>query len=181
MKFRFFLSIALHSILVSLLANCYYLVRSFPQGPYILIPIFLLVNISAGLLVTNTHNTRFRVCLHGTVLLYAFYISLMVSTLCQIILAVKLIPEEPMTFVWGLLLCIGVNFVIFWNGILCVYITSAQLGGKLRVVGLACGLIPIANLVVLFRIIRATTEECLYEFQKEQTHRSRRSQVLCAT
>lgn len=181
MKFRFFLSIVLHSILVSLLANCYYFVRSFPQGPYILIPVFLLVNTSAGLLVTNTHNTRFRLCLHGTVLLYAFYISLIVSTLCQIFLAVKLLPEEAMTFVWGLLLCIGVNFVIFWNGILCVYITSAQLGGKLRVVGLACGLIPIANLMVLFRIIRATTEECLYEFQKEQTHRSRSSQVLCAT
>jgi triacylglycerol lipase len=66
-------------------------------------------------------------------------------------------------------------------GILCVYLTSAQLGRRLRLIGLICGLIPIANLIALFFILKTTTKECLFEIGKEQRNRQRRDQRICAT
>lgn len=181
MKLRFSITILLHAAFVSILSNGYIWIRQIPQSLYLLVPIFILVNLLPEAWLTKTHNKRFRLCLHGTVLLYAFYMSLVVSTIVHIVLAVIILPEDSATFLWSLAVCFGVNFVVFWNGILSVYFTSAQLGTKLRVMGILCGMIPVANLLVLYRIIRATTKECIFEFEKEQQNRDRQDKQVCAT
>ena len=86
-----------------------------------------------------------------------------------------------MTFVWSLIVCIAVNAVVFWAGIICVYLTSTQLGVKLRIIGIICGMMPIANLVVLFFIIKTTTAECLFETEKERINAQRKGLKVCAT
>ena len=50
------------------------------------------------------------------------------------------------------------NF-IFWSGIITVYLQSRQLGFKWRVIGILCGMIPVAHLVALGYIIRITFRE----------------------
>jgi triacylglycerol lipase len=99
----------------------------------------------------------------------------------QILLAIQMIPNGFAPWGWNLFFCIAVHFLVFWNGILCVYCTSVQLGLKLRIIGIVCGMIPVANLVALFFIIKTTVTECLFEQQKEEINRQRKPQNLCQT
>lgn len=179
MKVKFVFSLVIHSLITCFIENSFVLIRQYPKSLFAIIPIFLFVSIFAGTLIVKTN--RSKICLHGTILLYAFYISLVFSIPCQILLAVQSIPGDYMTWVWSLVLCAGVLFVVFWIGILCVYLTSAQLGFRLRLIGLLCGLIPIVNLVVLFLIIKTTTAECLFEMGKDQLNKQRKDQQVCAT
>lgn len=179
MKAKFVFSAVLHSLLISLITNSFVWIRQCPQSLYAIVPVFLLVIVFAGGFVVKTK--RSKVCLHGTLLLYAFCASLLLSIPCQILLAVQSVPADPMISVWSLAQCAGVLLVVFWVGILCVYLTSAQLGFGLRLLGLLCSLIPVANLVVLFFILKATTAECLFEMEKDRCNKQRKSEQVCAT
>lgn len=85
--------------------------------------------------------------------------------------------------VWaaGLTAVIVIESIIFWIGIITVYVTSVQLGLKIRVIGILCGWIPIANLVALRLIIRTVAEEVRFETAKEQLDRARAAERICAT
>ena len=179
MKAKFIWSAVIHSIAVSFFANCYLIIQRYPDSLYGLIPLFLLTCCVSGAAWVKAPTSR--CCLHGTILLYAFCTALVVSILCHIPIALLTLPGDYMTMVWSAAACAGVLFVVFWVGILCVYLTSAQLGFKLRLKGLLCGLIPIYNLVVLAAILKTTTEECLYEMEKDQCNKQRKGQQLCAT
>ncbi|NEG55913.1 triacylglycerol lipase [Bifidobacterium sp. SMA15] len=74
-----------------------------------------------------------------------------------------------------------IESVVFWIGIITVYLTSVQLGLKIRVIGVLCGWIPIANLIALRLIIRTVTEEVRFESAKETLDRSRAAARVCAT
>ncbi len=179
MKAKFVISAALHSLIISFIANSFVFIRAYPKSLFAIIPIFLLVNMFAGAFVVKTK--RSKICLHGTILLYAFCVALVFSILCQILLAVQSLPDDHMTLVWSLALCVGVLFIVFWVGMLCVYLTSAQLGFRLRLIGVLCGLIPIVNVVVLFFIIKTTTAECMFEIGKDRYNKQRKNQKVCAT
>ncbi len=177
----FVFAFVLYSVAISFIANSYTFIQQAPQSLFFLIPIFLFVNVFAGCLILKTKRKSLKICYHGTVLLVSFYISIIISAICQIIIAIKTVPNNYMLFVWSLVFCICVNFIIFWNGIICVYLTSTQLGIKIRVIGIICGMIPIANLVTLFFIIKTTITECLVESKKEQINKQRYNQKVCST
>lgn len=177
---HFFISL-LYSIAVSFLANCYALIVHTPQSLFFIVPLFLFVNLFAGCFVLGSRKRKLRICFHGSVLLTAFCVSVVVSVISQIALAFRMLPLDIMGYVGSLVFCICVNLILFWNSILCVYLTSTQLGVKLRVAGILCGMIPIVNLVVLFIIIRTTATECLFEAGKERLNRKRAPQQVCAT
>ena len=177
----FFFALVLYSIIISFIANSYTFVHQAPQSLFFIIPIFLFINVFAGCLILKTTRKSLKICYHGTVLLLSFYISIIVSVICQIAIAIKTIPNNYMLFVWSLVFCVCVNFVIFWNGIICVYLTSTQLGIKIRVIGIICGMIPVANLVALFFIIKTTISECLVESKKEKINKKRYDLKICAT
>lgn len=178
---RLVFSSIIYSILICFIANSYVLIAQMPQSLFVLIPVLLLINLFAGLWGVKTGSKRLKICCHGSVLLIAFCASVVASVIFQIIVAVKTIPSDYMTFIWSLVLCVCVHFVIFWNGIICVYLTSTQLGIKIRVIGAVCGLIPVANLIALFFIIKTTVTECLFEAKKERINLQRRSEKICAT
>jgi len=177
----FVFAFILYAVAISFIANSYVFVQQAPQSLFFLIPIFLFINIFAGCFLLKTKRKSLKICYHGTVLLVSFYISIIVSAICQIVIAIKTIPNNYMLFVWSLVLCVCVNFVIFWNGIICVYLTSTQLGIKTRVIGIVCGMIPIANLVALFFIIKTTITECLVEAKKEKINKQRHDLKICST
>lgn len=177
----FVFALILYSVIISFIANSYIFVQQSPQILFLLIPIFLFVNTFAGCSVLKTKRKSLKICCHGTVLLVSFYISVIISAICQIIIATKTIPNNYMLFVWSLVFCVCVNFVIFWNGIICVYLTSTQLGIKIRVIGIICGMIPIANLVALLFIIKTTITECLVESKKEKINKQRCNLKICST
>ena len=181
MKAKFIISALLNSILISFIANSYIVTKQLPWNIFIIIPVFLTVIVFAGTLITYVGNKRLLVCQHGTILLYSFYTSLIVSIIYQIVLAFKTIPDHFMTFVWSVVVCFAVNFIVFWIGIICVYLTSIQLGLKWRIIGIACGMIPIANLIALFFILKTTTNEYFVETEKIKVNKKRKDQKVCDT
>lgn len=179
MKARFVIFTILHTLIIGFLANSFLLIRQQPNILYALIPIFLLTCIFAGTSCAATK--RAKVCFHGTVLLYAFCAGVVLSAIYHILLALRTIPDDHMTFVWSLVQCVGVLFVVFWVGILCVYLCSSQLGFQLRLLGLICSMIPIANLVMLYFILKCTTAECLSEISHDLRNKQRKDDKVCAT
>ena len=124
---------------------------------------------------------RLRICADGCELLIYF----LISVSCSVIwLAVKLptmfFEQRGMWFA-DLLCVILAEAAVFWNGILRVYLTSAQIGVKWRTIGIICGWIPIANLIVLIRIIRLASEECRFESKKIWSAMERAPEKLCGT
>lgn len=181
MKKNFLIGFPLYLLLFCSLANSYLLLAGTPALLYIWIPGFLLINALAGLFSVPTKTKRLKLCYHGALLLAVFAASIFLSIAVHGILAFTLLPVDPAAFLWSALFCIGAHFILFWNGILCVYLTSIQLGIKQRVIGALCGLIPIANLIVLNRIIRITLKEVSFETKKEAQNEAQKAQQLCAT
>lgn len=179
MKARFVIFTILHTLIIGFLANSFLLIRQQPNILYALIPAFLLTCVFAGTSCAATK--RAKVCFHGTVLLYAFCAGVVLSAIYHILLALRTIPGDYTTFVWSLVQCVGVLFVVFWVGILCVYLCSSQLGFRLRLLGLICGMIPIANLVILYFILKSTTTECLFEISHDLRNKQRKDDRICAT
>lgn len=70
---------------------------------------------------------------------------------------------------------------IFWAGITIVYLTSVQLGVRYRAWGLALGLVPIAHLFMLFKIIRVVSAEIKVEKAKNKLNSARSKDEICKT
>lgn len=62
-----------------------------------------------------------------------------------------------------------------------VYLSSAQIGIKWRIIGLLCGWLPIVNLVVLNHLIHLASEEAVFENQKMRSNQERVKDKICDT
>ena len=71
--------------------------------------------------------------------------------------------------------------ILFWNGMIRVYITSVQLGIKHRILAAVCGWIPGVNIWYLLKIIRITAAEVEFETEKWELDEVRAESALCAT
>ncbi|NEG90467.1 esterase/lipase family protein [Bifidobacterium aerophilum] len=124
---------------------------------------------------------RIRACRFGVIMLKLFWWTSLLATIGFIVSAVLWLPHDWPVWLGVLLAVIGIEFAIFWIGIVIVYLTSVQLGLKIRVIGILCGWIPIANLVALRLIIRTVDNEVRFESAKEVLNRSRAPRRICAT
>lgn len=171
----------LYTALLSVIANSFCLVAKERRTLIFLIPLFVCINLSAGAVFPRVKSMRIRFCRHGAVLLNVFLLSLPVAVVFHIVLAVRTLPDDYATLLWSILYCVIAEAIVFWIGILCVYCTSFQLGLKTRVLGVICGLIPIANLLALAVILRILRDEIDVEYQKEQRNLARRDKQICKT
>ncbi|MCR4791178.1 MAG: triacylglycerol lipase [Lachnospiraceae bacterium] len=71
--------------------------------------------------------------------------------------------------------------ITFWIGIIRIYLTSVQLGIKLRVIGILCGWIFPVNLIVLAIMLKKTGDEVRFENEKALMNLERKDQQICAT
>lgn len=71
--------------------------------------------------------------------------------------------------------------IIFWSGIITVYIHSKQLGFRWRLIGILCGMIPVAHLVALGYIIRITFREYRDEDARYILNKGRAADKICQT
>ena len=171
----------IYFILISLLLNSYMLVKTSPLMLLGIIPLFVLLNSLVGIKPTGTKKLRLKLCNHGTLLLTIFVCSLIPSLIWHIVLAFFTISKTYMDLVWSLVYCIVASAILFWNGIICVYCTSTQMGIKWRIIGVLCGMIPILNLIVLTRIINITSDEVDFEIEKEIISNSPSLSEICKT
>ncbi len=171
----------LYFVLMSVILNSYLLVKANPYALILIIPLFLLLNILPGVRPVGTKKILLKLCNHGTALLVMFVCSLIPSLIWHAVLAVRTIPHAYMDLIWSAVYCIVASAILFWNGILCVYCTSTQMGIKWRVIGALCGMIPILNLVILTKIINITSREVDFEIEKETVTRDPALAEICKT
>lgn len=143
--------------------------------------LFLLGNIRSSLRDRKIPSRRLRICMQGSDLLILFCVSTAASTLYLLAEIGELFSGEAKIWLFHLLNVFLVEAFVFWNGIIRVYLTSKQLAVKWRLLGVICGFIPVANLVVLYHIIRITGYEAKLEGEKLLLDESRAGERVCAT
>ena len=74
-----------------------------------------------------------------------------------------------------------VEFVLFWIGIIMVYLSSGQLGIRTRVLGAVFGWVPLVNLHYLMKIISITRDEVAFEKALVTRDKARKDREICRT
>lgn len=183
---NFFVGVC-YAVLVFVVANIYTLGRIYGIEDFgWIFAVFLVINIFPSFFYGNVRGKKLRNCAYGCELLDIF----LISTCCSIIyilmgwfgaLSVGNFFAETKFWIVGTLLCVLAEAVVFWNGIIRIYLSSNQLGVKWRVVGAACGMIPLVHLVVLRKMIRIVKEEVAFENDKIIRNEQRQQEQICKT
>ena len=97
------------------------------------------------------------------------------------IAGVPAIQAEAGYWVWRIILIVLALVVVFWVGIILLYVHSVQLGMRYRVLGIVFGMIPIANLVMLGIILSVTIREYHTEKKTFKRNEKRREEQICNT
>ena len=74
-----------------------------------------------------------------------------------------------------------IELIIFWNGMIRIYLTSTQLRIKLRVLGLIFGMILPINIIILIFMIIRVRQEYTFETAKLKLNEERKDQQICKT
>lgn len=154
------------------------------QKPFlvlVLVICFLLLNIFPASGSGKIPSKRLRICAGGCELLVCFLISSFVSGVFLLSMLPVVFREDKILWAADLVCVVCVEAVVFWNGIIRVYLTSTQIGLKWRVIGILCGWIPIVHIAVLFKIIRMASAEWRFEGGKLLKAQERADQRLCDT
>ena len=126
-------------------------------------------------------KTRYLALRAGNIILWIFVIASAVTVIRYVPRVVQALAEKDASGLSGLLLIVPALFILFWIGILIVYITSRQLGLKTRLLGILFGMIPVANLIMLFIILRITGREAKTELLKCSLNAARVHEQVCKT
>ncbi len=179
MKRSFPCLLTAYILLFSFLINGYYIVRNSLTLFALMAVTFLILSVFCGYFCINSVKARLRICFHGAVALIIFQASTFVAIIVH---AVLLIAEVDGTvLLTSFIYCFIAEFLLFWNGILCVYFASYRLTLAQRLKGIAVGLIPIWNLIVLNRIIKTVFEEVRSETEREAARREKLLLQCCDT
>lgn len=145
------------------------------------VALFLLANTLCGFFDGSAKGVRLHICNHGTECLIIFCISTVFSAAYHITMFAWTRGWHLILMIASAIICVLAHSVLFWNGIICVYCTSVQLGIKHRVIGIICGFIPVANLVALHKIIKVAAEEVRFETAKKRLNAERAHLHICKT
>ncbi len=142
------------------------------------IAVFVILNIFPSLKKRPT--AMLRVASDGADLLTAFLIDICIqtaATICMVLSGINL----PFKLWVAILVFVLADVIVFWNGIIRVYIASPIIGLKWRVIGILCGLIPIAHIIVLGKIISLVRFDVAAEQGRSERNLARVNEQVCAT
>lgn len=147
----------------------------------LLLILFVAVNMTASFSRRYYPSKRLRFCGHGANCLKLFVRSAVVSVIYHVIAVFWLMPQKWQLWLLSAAVCTAAEAVVFWNGMISVYAASVQLGVRRRLVGFLCGMVPVANLIVLRKIIKVTEAEVDFETEKANLNQSRKEKMICRT
>lgn len=130
---------------------------------------------------------RLKICHFGCIMLRIFWISALIAVLVILPGLFGKYPshgnllQEPVYWILLCLIVTAIEAAVFWTGMIPVYLTANQLGLRYRILGAVCGLIPIANLVMLGIILRTASAEVKFEREKLALNASRKGEEICKT
>ena len=149
------------------------------------IPLTVLLTVLAFILpafsMKNVIYARLKSCAYGNCILSAFPYTLLIVVPAFI---VSLFFNEQLG--WPVIIAyacvtLGILNIYFWTGIIIVYLTSKQLGLSKRLLGIFCGMIPVANLFCLHMIVKVAGREIIEESDLYWRDRARQAQQICKT
>ena len=168
------------TLLYAVFSNSWLLFCRLPLSLYGLSAALLLIfNVLPILELQKYTSARLGVCRHGVVCLRTFLWTLPVDIAFHIVLLC--VGVDLKSVIFSGIFCAVAETVIFWNGMICVYCASVQLGIKNRAIGLLCGFVPILNIIQLVRIIRTVNAEIDFEEKKNLLNISRKKEEICKT
>ena len=173
--------IPVYAVLLALLCNSYFLVRYDPVWLFAVLPLFFYLNATAGHLRWDVPTKRLRFCLQGGVLLLLFSLSALCSILWHGILAAALLPARWELLLWSALYSAVAELIVLWHGMITVYLTSAQMGIRRRLLAALVVLVPVVNLIALGKITQIVLDEVQFESEKIRLNDSRHEERICAT
>lgn len=187
-----FLEVVLRLIkgsLIFMLANSYSMIKGNGVAGIVLLGLigfFVWVSIIPNLSNRKLLAKRLCTCANGCELLWLFLISTAISVIYSLVgwtghLACGSLIEDPVLWIINTLIIILVESIVFWNGIIRIYVSSAQLGIRWRVLGIVCGWIPVVHLIVLGKLIHIVTQEVRCEQEKLLLNQARKDQGFCQT
>lgn len=193
----------IQGILTALFANLPILISTANRTVHIKFRTALTVLICAALLVAFIYinisperqkrpDKRLKALSSGCRLLRVFSSSTLLSVVCHIFFAYysfsAMLPWREgesvhilMKWIGCVLFTVLAEAIIFWNGIIRVYLTSVQLGIKHRVLAALLGLVPIANICYLAKIIKICSDEVAEETEKYELDIARAENEVCKT
>ena len=189
----------LSALTVALGAICYLPMRDgiLPvELLYALVPLYLLCNALPYILYRtipkpldgkrsffSPSHSRYtlRSCAHGVEILRIFLLSTGISVVYHLIRLPLLWTGRWADWLISAAIAVGILAVVFWNGMACLYIFSVQLGIRWRVIGALCGMIPVAQLIALRRIMQVVDAEVDVECARILRNNARREEKVCAT
>lgn len=185
MNMRKFLSILIclaSAVLCTAAANSIYFVWDHPTGAYTPYIILLLVGgILINLFGSSTGcGARLYFVGVGAALLKSFILTLTASVVWHVVLLFRDTADFWRMWIVSAAVCTVSLNIIFWLGMILVYLMSFQMGVRHRVVGLLLGLVPIANIVMLFKIIRIADGELNFEVRRKKLNKQRKAEQICA-
>lgn len=161
-------------------ANSYPYLQDRPSGNTAALLLALAANLLPLFSLRKYPDLKTRLCSHGSVCLRVFRLSAVIG-LVHHLATFRLIPTLPVSWLPSLLRYIIVETVLYWNGLICAYSGSCQLGVSAKAAAMFLGRIPIVRPLMLNRIIRVTMEEVDFEVSKHMLNLSRRERKICAT
>lgn len=172
--------------LVIFLASNFYAINKCLELTFLVPLCYLWIHIFPLFFSLRPKTGRLKACADGATLLILFLSSTVLSIAfflagCFGVLPMGTPVAEPKLWIVNSLLAILLEALIFWNGIIRVYVSSQQLGIRIRVIGIVCGMIPIAHLIALGIIIRTVSREVTFENSKLLLNEARRDRQICAT
>ena len=128
------------------------------------------------------YGPRLNILGFGSGLLIFFWVSVVICVAFFLNVLMYYGIEYTFTELWGIPVgIIVVENIIFWTGIIMVYLTSKQMKWKLKLIGILVGMIPVAHLIALFFIIKTSLFEYFLETTEIKTDAERKDQQICKT
>lgn len=146
----------------------------------ILTTAFVLMNIFPSLLCKKLYDKNLNRIRNGYRLLILFLTNIIYSSILYIILFFKYHIDIKLLLI-NLLVLVPILAFIFWNGMIRAYLFSRQLGVRYRLIGFILGLVPIAHIIMLIKIISVCHKEVIYENKKEKINLDRKDKEVCKT
>ena len=148
-----------------------------------LLAAFLYINIRP---IPNTAPTkRIQRLAEGCELLELFCVTAVATVLVQLLWLWAISPAEGfeagLSVLCDLFIVLLLLLILFWNGMIRVYLTSVQLGIKHRILAALWGWVPLANAWYLAKIIRICRDEVEFETQKWELDTVRAESEICKT
>ena len=176
-KFIKWIVFIVNTVLISLASNVILLKNRYTISAFVLLLIYMLINLKPTVFQKDIPSKMLRNTNSGCELIKIFLFSVLISGIYFIIYG-----EYHLSFIIPhAIVLVVLEAIVFWNGIIRIYLTSKQLGLKWRVLGIVFGFTPIVNLIILAKILSIVTDEVQFETEKIYMNLERKESQICKT